>query len=371
MMARAAVTELELHNGAVPRWLFNRMTKLSSSISKVMIEEVGTEKYLEHLADPFWFQALTCALGFDHKSSGATTVTCAALKKSLAGSKEIGVCGGKGEVSLHTPEEISEWAYANDMPETTEEHLCYVSRMTAKVDTAAIQDGHRLYHHAIFFDHDHNWTVVQQGMADQGHLARRYQWSSKGLTKFVEDPHTAIIGSRVNRVLNMTDVSSEPSRQIGLDLVNDGIKGLKREISVLGKGQRTLSEFCGEKILRLEMPRTVNWKALERAYDTQPASYEELLSIRGVGPSAVKALALVGELVHGEGPSWKDPVSYSFDFGGANGVPVPIRNSNMSSIELLCKGIEMTDMKKKDRKERCAVLLRSFGQTCVEGYDLA
>jgi hypothetical protein len=308
--------------------------------------------YLGRLADPFWFQAFSCVLGFDWHSSGTTTVTCGALKKALEGRKDLVVVGGKGNVSLRTPDEIAFHADLNDLSEEHQERLVYASRMCAKVDNAAIQDGHRLYHHALAFDDKGNWAVIQQGMSDRAGYARRYQWSSQALSGFIEEPHTGILGLRVENALDMTAGASRESRKVAVDLVNDGVGKLEKDILRVTKGQSTLDEWCGLKPLRLDMPRTVNWKALRMAYEFQPANYEELLAIRGVGPSAVRALALTGELIFGARPSWSDPVKFSFAVGGKDGVPFPVdRRAMDQTITYLRQGVEEAKLKKRERLE--------------------
>jgi len=352
LMPRTGISDLPLHTGSAPRWLFNRMVKLARSISDVILLELGSEEYLRRLADPFWFQAFSCVLGFDWHSSGTTTVTCGALKKALEGRKDLVLVGGKGKVSLRTPEEIAFHADLNDLSEEQQDRLVYASRMCAKVDNAAIQDGHRLYHHALVFDDQGNWTVIQQGMSDRAGYARRYQWSSQDLRGFIEEPHTGILGNRVEGTLDMTSALSEESRKVAVDLVNDGVGRLEKDILRVTKGQTTIDEWCGLKPLRLDMPRTVNWKALRMAYEFQPSNYEDLLAIRGVGPSAVRALALTGELIYGAAPSWNDPVKFSFAVGGKDGVPFPVDRQAMDqTISYLLQGVEEAKVKKREKLE--------------------
>lgn len=351
-MSRTGLTDLPLHNGTAPRWLFNRMVKLAGAISDVMLLECGSEEYLRRLADPFWFQAFSCVLGFDWHSSGTTTVTCGALKRAMEGRKDLIVVGGKGKVSLRTPEEIAFHADLCDLSEEEQQRMVYVSRMCAKVDNAAIQDGHRLYHHALLFDGEGHWTVVQQGMSDAIGYARRYQWNSGAVREFVEEPHTAILGSRTEHTLDMTAERSDESRKVAVDLVCDGVQHVEKDIRLVAKGQSTLDEWCGERPLKLHMPRTVNWRALRNAYEFQPADYEELLAIRGVGPSAVRALALTGELIYGAEPSWKDPVKFSFAVGGKDGVPYPVDRKAMDqAIGYLARGVEEAKIKKREKLE--------------------
>lgn len=349
--ARTGITDLQLRNGTAPRWLFNRMAKLATSISDVMIDGLGTDGFLQLLADPYWFQLLSAVLGFDPKSSGTTTVTCGALRKALEGRKDVALVGGKGRISLRTPEQIAEAADLNDLSEDLEARLVYVSRMCAKVDNAAVQDGYRLYHHALLFDAEGNWTVIQQGMADGGGLARRYQWNSRTAGRFIEDPHTAILGVRAADALDMTAMESGESRKVAVDLVNDGVEHIRNEVVVLAKGQTTIDEWAGGTVRKLHMPRTVNWAGLRRAYERQPRDYEELLAIRGVGASAVRALALSGELLYDCSPSWNDPVRFSFAVGGEGGVPLPACRSMDEAVDLMEQGIQATRMRKRERTE--------------------
>lgn len=345
-----SITDLQLHNGTVPRWLFNRMVKLAGPISSAAIDGLGTERFLRLLADPFWFQALSASLGFDPCSSGTTTVTCGALRNALRDRKDIAVVGGKGRLSLRTPEQIAEMADLNDLSEDMEARLVYASRMCAKVDNAAVQDGYRLYHHALMFDDLGNWTVVQQGMLENGRLARRYQWSSGTAGKFVEEPHTAILGAEAAGALDMTASASGDSRKVAVDLVNDGIEHVRSEVVVLTKGQTTIDEWAGGSVKKLYMPRTVNWAGLQKAYEHQPRDYEELLAVRGVGASAVRALALSGELLYDCSPSWKDPVKYSFAVGGSR-APMPTDRSLDGAAELIEEGIWTARLRKREKVE--------------------
>jgi uncharacterized protein len=339
-MPRSGVSELPLHGGDAPRWLFTRMVKLASAITEIMLDEYGSKEVLRRMADPFWFQAYSCVLGFDWHSSGTTTVTCGAMKVAMQAHPEIGVAGGKGAVSRQAPAEISSFAEMNGLSESREKRLRYCSRMSAKVDSAALQDGHQLYHHVIIFDLQGNWAVVQQGMSNITGYARRYQWCSDGLSYFVEEPHTGLVGKRTENVLDMTSRESNDARAVSIDLVKDGIEHLERHVVVVEKGQSTLSEWMGERPIKLHMPRDINWTALRHAYEFQPKDYEELISLEGIGPSTVRALALISELMHGTKASWNDPVKFSFAVGGKDGVPYPVDRKAMdNSIEILRAGI--------------------------------
>lgn len=349
-MPRVGAADLPLHGGSAPRWLFVRMVDLASAISDVMILEYGTEGYIRRLSDPFWFQAFSCVLGFDWHSSGTTTVTCGALKEALKGSTDIAVVGGKGKASRTTIRGIENWSDLKGISVDLERRMIRSSKMSAKVDSAAVQDGHRLYHHSFIFDERGNWATIQQGMSDLTGYARRYHWFSGDLEDFVEEPHSAILGSREENILDMTSRVSRDSRSISVDLINDGPGHMESDVVSIENGQTTLYQWSGQKEVRLTMPRGINWNAMRKAYEFSPTNYEELLEVPGVGPSTVRALALIGELIYGKEPSWKDPVKYSFAVGGKDGVPFPVDRKAMDeSTRILREGIEAARMEEKDR----------------------
>lgn len=335
------------------------MVKLAAVISDVMVIEYGTEEFLRRLSDPFWFQAFSCVLGFDWHSSGTTTVTCGALKQALKNSDEVGVAGGKGKTSRGAPADIESWSGEHISSTDTQNRLIYASKMSAKIDSAALQDGHQLYHHSFVFDSKGNWTVIQQGMNGGTGFARRYHWYSKDVSSFVEEPHSAILGTKVPRVLDMISRQSGRSRALSVDLVNDGVDKLQRQVTTAARGQSTLSEWNGEKVVRLSMPRSINWDALRDVYEFHPTDYEQLLSFRGVGPSTVRALALIGELIYGVEPSWCDPVKFSFAVGGKDGVPYPVDRKAMDrSIQILQQGIEEARLGRSEKLEALQRLRR-------------
>jgi len=335
------------------------MVKLAVAISDVIVIEYGTEEFLRRLSDPFWFQAFSCVLGFDWHSSGTTTVTCGALRQALNDSDILGVAGGKGKASRGAPADIESWSSEHIPYTDVQDRLVYASRMSAKVDSAALQDGHKLYHHSFVFDSKGNWTVIQQGMNDETGFARRYHWHSKEVHSFVEEPHAAILGTKVSGVLDMTSRKSEKSRAVSVDLVNDGVDRLQRQVTTAAGGQSTLSEWNGEKVVRLSMPRSINWNGLRTVYEFHPIDYEQLISLRGVGSSTVRALALIGELIYGIEPSWRDPVKFSFTVGGKDGVPYPVDRKAMDkSIQVLKEGVEEAKLGKSDKLEAVQRLRR-------------
>ena len=348
-MKRTGIANLPLHPGRAPRWLFARMVKLSRAIMDVLTIEYGKDEILRRLSDPFWFQALSCVLGFDWHSSGTTTVTCGALKEALNPEEHgIAIAGGKGRVSRKTPDEIENFGEKLALSTSMIENLKYASRMAAKVDNAAIQDGYTLYHHVLIFSEDGKWTIIQQGMNENNHYARRYHWYSENLKSYVNEPHSAIVGdNKESIVLDMTSSESSETRKVCVDIVRDSLKNLKRDWGLLTKGnlQTSLEEWKNsmekQRIELLDMPRNINWGLMRKIHEFQPKNYEELLSIRGVGPKTVRALALISDLIYGAKPSWKDPIKYTFAVGGKDGVPFPVDRKVMDeSIEILRLGIE-------------------------------
>jgi hypothetical protein len=354
MMRRTGIAELPLHYGKAPSWLFQRMVKLAEGIVSVMVLEFGADEMLHRIADPFWFQALSCVLGFDWHSSGTTTVTTAALKSAIKPEVHgLAVLGGKGNAARAVPDEIAKLEAIFDI---SAERLRYASKMAAKVDNAAIQDNHKLYQHAFFVSESGNWAVVQQGMNVQSKYARRYHWLGEHVKSFVVEPHEAIMGSaKLERVLDMTARESEEARNVSLDLVRESPDKLGKLLNSISKfrSQKTLANWTDESEVLpaiMVLPRRVDWEALKQAYEFQPDNYEELLAIKGIGPATVRALALISELIYGESPSWRDPVKYSFAVGGKDGVPYPVDRKTMDkTIEVIKTGVEEARVGKEEK----------------------
>lgn len=328
-MRKTGVAILPLHDGSVPPKLIVHMIKLSREIIELIVKEYGPDEFLRRISDPFWFQAFGCVLGFDWHSSGLTTVVTGVLRNAVSPDHGLLVLGGKGALSKNVPNELEIVATLYNMSENKLREFEYASRMTAKVDNTAIQDGYQLYHHAFFVSKNGMWAVVQQGMDSYTKTARRYHWISEGLNSFIDEPHKGIIGdTKKEIVLNMTAKQSSEARQISVDLVKEGPRRIINDLKSIVKGP--MDEWLDMKTKRdiridvLYLPKRINWDAVRRAYEIQPRNYEELLSIRGIGPAVVRALALVSELVYGKPASWKDPVKYTFAHGGKDGVPYPV-----------------------------------------------
>ena len=368
------------------------MIRLSYAISKVIIDEYGQREFLNRLSDPLWFQAFGCVLGFDWHSSGVTTVVTGVLKQSIKENvHSISIAGGKGKKSLDTKNEIPILAEKNyNLSSSKIDELLYASKIAAKIDNAALQDGYSLYHHVIFFDEYGNWAIVQQGMNSSNKMARRYHWISDNLKSFVTEPHVGIISENRNpNTLNMTSIDSNENQKICVDLVNSDINNLQSSVyKVLEITKKNTSnkintldnwivpqidntnisaastmESQGEyksnngvnvksNSLRehYEMPRRLDWNIFRKAYDIQPKNYEQLISIPGIGPSSVRALSLIGEIIFGTSASWQDPVKYNFAHGGKDGVPYPVaRKTYDKSISYLYSAIEGAEIQRDER----------------------
>ncbi len=368
-MKRGTVN-LPLHYGHAPSYLIKRMIKLSSAISTIIIEEKGSKEFFKRISDPLWFQAFGCVLGFDWHSSGLTTVVTGVLKQSINSETHgISVSGGKGINAIKPKYEIPKLAENNHTLSTSQiNNLVYASKMAAKIDSAAIQDGFSLYHHVIFFDNYGNWTIIQQGLNEKSKMARRYHWISDALVDYINEPHKGIIGNeRISLCLNMTSKNSEENRKTCVDLIKEGPESIKSSINKINKissfenldkwiyeptSNPNFKIFLNDRqaIENYEMPQTLNWRTMDELYDITPTNYEDLISQKGVGPSLIRALSLISEIIYGNRASWKDPVKFNYAHGGKDGVPYPIaRNTYDKSIKYLSEVISGSKIEKKER----------------------
>ncbi len=343
-------------------WLVTRMQSLAKEIVTIIVDEYGTDVFLRRVSDPFWFQALGCVLGYDWHSSGVTTVVTGVLKQAVVpGQHGFAICGGKGKASRKTPTEVADAGEKFGLTSSQIESLCYASRMSAKVDNAAIQAGYQLYHHAFLLTEKGKWAVIQQGMSFEDRTARRYHWLSETAQNFIVEPHNAIVCDvKRDKVLDMTAKESESCRKASVDLAKEKPERIMRlSVPAQPAEQRLLQQWIpetaseGREYVRvgfLSMPRNINWKVLQQVYEFQPRNYEELLAFRGVGPATVRGLALVAELVYGDKPSWRDPVKYSFAYGGKDGVPHPVDRKAMDgSISMLRQAVEEAHVGEREK----------------------
>jgi uncharacterized protein len=329
---KVGAAHLPLHGGKAPRWLFERMVSLGREITQVIVLEYGPEELLTRISHPYWFQSLGCVLGFDWHSSGLTTTTTGALKLGIKGlEKELGlyIAGGKGGTSRKTPVEIEKVgeSLGKDLS-----NLVYASKMSAKVDSAALQDSFQLYHHNFFFTRSGKWAVVQQGMNTKTRWARRYHWLSDELTNFVNDPHNAIASQARVKPLNMVAASSNDTRLISTDLSKTNPDKVIKEFTKMIELKMPHHEIIDESDMKPENLK----KVLLTTYERQPKDFETLLAQPGVGPKTIRSLALISELVYNAPASREDPVKYSFAHGGKDGTPYPVDKPTYDkSIEIL------------------------------------
>lgn len=331
---RTGIAQLPLHGGRAPAWLFERMTKLAREILRLLVEEFGPEEVLTRLADPFWFQAFGCVLGFDWHSSGVTTTVCGAVSEAVAGREtDYGffVAGGKGRRSRRTPEQIRSFCDGSGLDG---EALVWRSRLTAKVDSAAVQDGYQVYQHTFLCTLDGTWAVVQQGMNERTGMARRYHWlRAPGPDNFVNDPHAAVCcDARHDEVLNLVAGENEPVRQGSIDVSRLDPEQLLRELNHVAC--LDLPRRHGIFLRDLDTARLKS--VLVQTYETVPDDYASLLSVPGLGAKGLRALAFVAELLYGTRAACRDPARFSFAHGGKDGIPYPVdRETYDRTIELL------------------------------------
>ncbi len=348
-LARTGIANLPLHTGHAPRWLFERMVKLSREITVVIAAEYGPDEMLKRLSNPFWFQSFGCVLGFDWHSSGVTTTLLGALKQGLKGIEtDLGffVNGGKGAESRKTPAELTEWG---DKLGIDAGPFVYASRMSAKVDSAALQDGYQIYHHCFLFTKDGKWAVVQQGMNETNHYARRYHWLGEKVESFINEPHAAILSETKGQALNLVASESDKARTTISNIVlNEKPEAILSDISKI----RTLTLPAHHYLSTADMRPDSLKKIILSTYEAHPEDFERLLGLPGVGPKTIRALSLISELIYGVPPSYRDPARFSFAHGGKDGIPYPVDKPTYDqSIEILAKAIGKANLQLTEKKE--------------------
>jgi len=331
---RSGSADLPLHGGRVPKWLGDRMTRLGAVMCEAIIHHYGRNELLRRLAHPFWFQSFGAVMGMDWHSSGITTSVVGALKRGLtplSGELGIHVCGGRGAHSRKTPHEL---ALIGERVGFDGTGLANASRLVAKVDSAAVQDGFDLYLHGFIVTDDGDWVVVQQGMNGDSKVARRYHWLSQGLKSFVDQPHAAIEGANQGQIINLTDHRAEASRKGQLDLLLDlGPDRIVREFAQFERGPapQPAQAFLPHLVMPAHHDLRESDVVMRRlhgniaaAAERGPADFSELLMVPGVGARTVRALALVAEVVHGAPCRFSDPGRFSLAHGGKDRHPFPV-----------------------------------------------
>ncbi|PMQ01900.1 MAG: hypothetical protein CBR30_02600 [Dictyoglomus sp. NZ13-RE01] len=339
--------DLPLHSGKAPYWLFQRMKKLAREIILLFYIENRISDFIRNLSDPYWFQALGCVLGFDWHSSGLTTTTGGALKEGLGElSKELGlfIVGGKGKTALNTPDEIKSLA---DSIGFDPNPWITLSRLVARIDNNALQDGYQLYHHLLIFTKDGAWCVIQQGMNEKNNYARRYHWLGEEVVSFIEDPHKAICTQKFeNNVLNLVAKESKSAQEVILNIVKENPKSV---IKTYEKISNSLILPPHHSITTKEIKPENLKTIILKTYENPPKDFQELILYEGVGAKTLRALALISELVYGTPPSFKDPARFSFAHGGKDGIPYPVdKRTYDKSIEILEKAIKKAKLGKRE-----------------------
>jgi len=392
-MGIEGIAELPLHDGHVPPWLLVYMKKLGKAIVEYIVDEFGPSELVRRLSDPFWFQAFNNVIGMDWDSSGSTTVVIYVLKSfaNVDTFKDIGfaVLGGKGSDARKVLEELAKLSRYSNLDTHV---LEYVSRLSAKIDSVALQDGYTLYIHSLIVSEDGLWTVIQQGMNLEIKMARRYHIHGVGRSITVEkDPHSGIACNKMHRVLNLVDEESKDSRRAILDIVSDTeprkiveylhtVNRVLRRVGSLTRWMKSSTkrdESIDEKSLQVRASLNPRFyrpitdinrieMVLKKLYEYKPRTFEEMLALRGLGPEAIRALALIADVIYNARPSFRDPVThpidpfiYAYAHGGKDGIPFPVRPDLMrQSIEFLRRAIEESKLEEKYRRQALRRLAR-------------
>ena len=366
---RTGIATVPLDYGKCPRWLFERMRKLARSIILTIREEFSPEEVLQRFSDPVWFQSFGSVLAFDWNSSGLTTTTMGAVKSALFDIQDrlgIYVCGGKGKTSRKTPEEITAYGISRGFSFVPD--LIYASKMAAKVDSALIQDGYQVYHHNFLFTKSGEWTVIQQGMKTESQTARRYHWLSSNVNDFIEEPHSGIISDVKLKPLNLVAKESRENKEISTELVKEEPKTFLKDMKLISEKSNVLirqkrisgfaemelydNEFHWHPVVEEKFDLKRLGKTIFFAKEQNPQNFENLLSLKGIGPKTIRALSLVAEIIYGAKPSYEDPARYSFAHGGKDGTPYFVeRKIYDKTIEVIEKGIKMAKISNREKIE--------------------
>ncbi len=343
--------DLPLHYGRCPPWLFTRMVRLAKAIFTILLEEFDKKEILRRLSDPFWFQALGCLLGFDWHSSGLTTTVGGAIKLALnqmAQDAKLFICGGKGKSALATPEEIEKFADLFGISARAS-FLTTVSRLVAKIDNNALQDGFQLYFHLFIFTDEGSWAVVQQGMDEKLGYARRYHWFSERLTDFCLDPHSGILSEiHKQEVLNLVSSESQGVQWAILSLLQEPLAKILREVKVIDKLHLSREHAIDLASHSQEVLRKI-WL---KTYENPPKDFKNLLLIKGLGAKSLRALTLTAELIYEVKASRKDPVLYAYAHGGKDGYPYHVNkkiyDQTIAELEDIISKIRWGEREKLD-----------------------
>ena len=410
MIRNSGHADLPLHTGTVPRWLADRMMVLGTLITESLVENFGPDEVLVRLSDPLWFQSFGAVMGMDWHSSGITTSVMYALKRGLnPRAKELGiyVCGGRGKYSRLTPDELLEIASREGL---NGDELVRNSKLVAKVDNNAVQDGFQLYQHNFVLTRNGNWTVVQQGMNGAEKKARRYHWCSTNLRSFVEEPHSGVVGDNRGKILNLTDTEAKGAKNSILEMSREEPERMLREIVQIGKpasqmilmqdgksvggvagvstalpeqqelfpelqetNERSIVMPTHHEVLAQDVDLKRLGGVLATAYESQPKDFESLMLTPGLGPRTLQSLALVSEVIYGTPSRFTDPARFSFAHGGKDGHPFPVPLKIYDeSIRVLRDSIEKSKLGYKDKSDcirRLHNVALNVEQNCAPEVD--
>lgn len=315
------VTELPLHGGRAPKWLFPRMVRLSRAISYVIIDDFGPEEFLRRICDRDWFQALACAIGYDWHSSGTTTVTMGALKEALKDHSDVFIAGGKGKAGTNTPNDIVRGTDLLSMSGSSD-YLIERSRLAAKIDASLVYDNISIYQHSFIFTKGGKWGVVQQAMSNTTSKAIRFQWLSESVSEkdIANEPHSSIETAIRTSSMDLTSERNSGIREASVNALQD-FKDLEAK-----------SYPDRHKILPLEDVSKRGWETIRKASELEPKDYGELLLVRGVGRATLRSLALVSSLIYGKEIAYRDPIAYAYNLGGKDRIPFEINRKTYDSV---------------------------------------
>ncbi|MFK8104826.1 MAG: DUF763 domain-containing protein [Saprospiraceae bacterium] len=360
-MKRSGSADLALMGGRIPSWLYDRMVKLSLPIVEAIIIEYGKKEFLQRLADPFWFQSFGAVIGMDWNSSGVTTAVMGALRQSInPHAKEMGlfVCGGKGKTSLKTPRELMR---VGEITGLDGDYLSRCSKLAAKVDNTAIQDGFQLYLHSFVISDEGDWSVIQQGMKANSSLARRYHWNSDHIESFIKEPHTAICGDHQGEIINLVHKEAGLTQNGILEIAKENPQKILDEVPHM-----KLPTYYGvkEKDINVKRLGSILWLAQEN----EVKKFDELLLLKGLGPRTLQSLTLVSEVIHGTASRFSDPARFSFAHGSKGGKPFPVPTKVYDEvIETLKISVESAKIGDTDKNEAIKKLTK-LAQKAEENF---
>ncbi len=349
-MTIGKVSVLPLHSGKAPRWLFDRMVKLGGLVSNAVIDEYGVDDFMSRLANPYWLQALSNAIGYDWHSSGATTVTMGALKEALNFKSDVFIAGGKGREGTDTPNQIpngTDYLSLHDVDDDFKEK----SRLAAKVDSALVFDDIAIYHHTFVMARTGHWCVVQQAMDARTDNAIRFQIDSDrvDVRDMTNETNSAISADILRESLDMTFSMNAELKEVCVTAVRDGMNDIEKAAErpyVLPRHHRILAGDLGKRDVEL----------LKRLNDTSPEGYQDILKVRGVGRKTIRSLAFISSLIYDKEAYERNPTVYAYNLGGKDRIPYPINLKDYDSVIGSMKSI-VEDLN-VDKSERYHALRR-------------